>query len=99
MAAPNVRRLPDNPLITPRDVRPSHPDWEVVCAFNAGVARVGDEVVLLLRVAERPRGLPAGPDAPAPVMLDLARPEPVIAPAATAISPSEPDPMAPPVEL
>jgi predicted GH43/DUF377 family glycosyl hydrolase len=80
-------------------VAPSHPDWEVVCAFNAGVARMGGEVVLLLRVAERPRGLPAGPDAPAPVMLDLARPEPVVAPATTAAAPGLPDPATPPVEL
>ena len=43
-----------NPILLPRDVKPSHADWEVLCAFNAGVARVGAEVVLLLRVAERP---------------------------------------------
>ncbi|GAB2701452.1 glycoside hydrolase family 130 protein [Paenibacillus thermoaerophilus] len=50
-----VERDSLNPLITPGDVKPSHPDWEVLGVFNAGVAVCGDEVVLLLRVAERPR--------------------------------------------
>lgn len=50
----NVSRSPLNPIIKPCDVKPSRPDFEVVCAFNAGVARVGNEVVLLVRVAERP---------------------------------------------
>ena len=35
-------------------VPPSRPDLEVVGAFNAGVARINDEVLLLLRVAEAP---------------------------------------------
>ena len=33
---------------------PSQPGMEVISTINAGAARVGDEVVLLLRVAERP---------------------------------------------
>ena len=45
---------PSNPLITPDDVPPSQPGMEVISTINAGAARVGDEVVLLLRVAERP---------------------------------------------
>jgi beta-1,2-mannobiose phosphorylase / 1,2-beta-oligomannan phosphorylase len=48
-----VDRYPENPLVTPEMVPPSRPDFEVVCAFNAGVARYKDEVILLLRVAER----------------------------------------------
>ncbi len=71
MVAVTVSRLPQNPLITPRDVRASQPDWEVVCAFNAGVARLGDEVVLLLRVAERPRDVPNGLLDLDPVLLEL----------------------------
>jgi beta-1,2-mannobiose phosphorylase / 1,2-beta-oligomannan phosphorylase len=47
-----LTRWPGNPLITPADVRPSRPDWKVDCAFNAGVAQVGDETIMLLRVAE-----------------------------------------------
>jgi predicted GH43/DUF377 family glycosyl hydrolase len=52
----NIYRYPENPLITPQMVPPSRSDFEVVCAFNAGVARYGDEVILLLRVAERAIG-------------------------------------------
>lgn len=47
-------RHPNNPLITPRDVKPSRPDFEVIGVFNAGVTRYKNQVLLLLRVAERP---------------------------------------------
>ncbi len=47
-------RSPLNPLITPAHVTPSRPGFEVIGAFNAGVTRFGDEIILLLRVAERP---------------------------------------------
>ncbi|WP_276355118.1 glycoside hydrolase family 130 protein [Cohnella caldifontis] len=47
-------RYEENPLITPADVKPYHEGFEVIGAFNAGVARCGGEVLLLLRVAERP---------------------------------------------
>jgi predicted GH43/DUF377 family glycosyl hydrolase len=47
-------RWADNPIIKPKDVKPSREDFEVVGVFNAGVARLEDEVILLLRVAERP---------------------------------------------
>jgi len=50
-----VARFAENPLVTKAQVPPSRPDFEVVSAFNAGVARYRDEVVLLLRVAERPQ--------------------------------------------
>jgi predicted GH43/DUF377 family glycosyl hydrolase len=50
----SVFRCPDNPIIMPRDVKPSRPDYEVIGVFNAGVARYKDEVILLLRVAEQP---------------------------------------------
>jgi len=49
-----VFRSPDNPLIEPKDVKPSRNDFEVIGVFNAGVTRYGDEILLLLRVAERP---------------------------------------------
>lgn len=47
-------RAPENPIIGPHDVNPSREDFEVIGVFNAGVARYGREVILLLRVAERP---------------------------------------------
>lgn len=47
-------RHPNNPLITPRDLKPSRPDFEVIGAFNAGATTYNGEVLLLVRVAERP---------------------------------------------
>jgi len=50
----SVFRSPYNPIIEPKDVKPSRDNFEVIGVFNAGVARFQDEVILLLRVAERP---------------------------------------------
>ena len=50
-----LQRYLHNPILTPDQVPPSHPDFEVVGTFNAGAIRVGEEVLLLVRVAERPR--------------------------------------------
>ncbi|WP_123043028.1 glycoside hydrolase family 130 protein [Cohnella candidum] len=47
-------RYEQNPLITPKDVKPFHEGFDVIGAFNAGVAVYGDEILMLLRVAERP---------------------------------------------
>jgi predicted GH43/DUF377 family glycosyl hydrolase len=49
-----IVRCQNNPIISPEQLKPSRADYEVICAFNAGVARYGDEIILLLRVAERP---------------------------------------------
>jgi predicted GH43/DUF377 family glycosyl hydrolase len=50
-----VRRLSTRLLLRPEDVPASRDDFEVVGVFNPGAVRAGDEVVLLVRVAERPR--------------------------------------------
>ncbi len=50
-----VDRFAENPLIAPADVTPSRDDFEVVCVFNPGVVRMGNETLLLMRVAERPK--------------------------------------------
>jgi predicted GH43/DUF377 family glycosyl hydrolase len=50
----NVFRSPQNPIIRPEDVKPSGDDFEVIGVFNAGVTRLKDQIILLLRVAERP---------------------------------------------
>jgi predicted GH43/DUF377 family glycosyl hydrolase len=50
-----IRRLNTRLLLRPEDVPPSRDDFEVVGVFNPGAVRAGDEVVLLVRVAERPR--------------------------------------------
>ena len=49
-----ARRLSTRLLLGPGDVPPSRPDFEVVGVLNPGVERAGDEVVMLVRVAERP---------------------------------------------
>lgn len=51
----SLRRLATRLLLRPEDLPASRPDFEVVGTFNPGAVRVGDEVVLLVRVAERPR--------------------------------------------
>jgi predicted GH43/DUF377 family glycosyl hydrolase len=42
-----------NPLISPDQIKPSMQGYEVLGAFNPGAIRFGDEILLLLRVAER----------------------------------------------
>lgn len=49
-----ARRFSANPLLRPRDVRPSRPDMEVACLLNPGAFRHDGRIGLLLRVAERP---------------------------------------------
>jgi predicted GH43/DUF377 family glycosyl hydrolase len=55
-----VRRLSTRPLLGPGDVPATREDFEVVGVFNPGAVRSGGEVVLLVRVAERPRERRAG---------------------------------------
>jgi len=66
-------RLDNNPILTSADVAPSQAALEVVSVFNAAAAQIGDETILLLRVAERPRAL-TGLLAPTARILDLAAP-------------------------
>jgi beta-1,2-mannobiose phosphorylase / 1,2-beta-oligomannan phosphorylase len=54
----SVRRYAGNPILVPSQLAPSRSDFEVVGVFNPGVIQVGDETVLLLRVAEAPLGVP-----------------------------------------
>ena len=50
-----VERFAENPIIKPCDVPPSRDDYEVVGAFNPAATIFNDEILLLLRVAERPK--------------------------------------------
>ena len=50
----SVRRFEGNPILVPSQIQPSRPDFEVVGVFNPGAIQVGEETVLLLRVAEAP---------------------------------------------
>ena len=68
-----AHRLDNNPILSSADVAPSQAALEVVSVFNAAAARVGDETVLLLRVAERPRAM-TGLLAATARTLDLAAP-------------------------
>jgi predicted GH43/DUF377 family glycosyl hydrolase len=43
-----------NPIISPSDVSASKANMEVIGVFNAGVAKHNNEIILILRVAERP---------------------------------------------
>jgi len=55
-----VRRLSTHLLLRPEDIPPSRDDWEVIGTFNPGAVRFGSDVVLMVRVAERPRERRAG---------------------------------------
>ena len=69
-----AHRLAENPILTAADVPSSLPGLEVVSVFNAAAAQVDGEVVLLLRVGERPRtDVEPGADA---LTLDISGPEP-----------------------
>ena len=49
-----LQRFAQNPILTPGDVKPSHPDMVVECLLNPGAFRFDGRTGLLLRVAERP---------------------------------------------
>ncbi len=50
-----IKRLFNACLLRPEDIEPSHEELKVVGTFNPGAIAVGDEVVILVRVAEAPR--------------------------------------------
>ncbi|MBW5447233.1 glycosidase [Cohnella sp. CFH 77786] len=80
----NVYRYEENPLVTPSGVKPYLDGFEVIGAFNAGIAGHDGEVLMLLRVAERPVSPDPGivlapvcdPNAPAPRLVELRRDDP-----------------------
>jgi len=49
-----AKRYFDNPILTPEEIKPYHDNYEVIGVFNAGVAEYNGEILLLLRIAERP---------------------------------------------
>lgn len=50
-----IRRYSDQPILKTSDVSPSVDGFEVLGAFNPAACRFGDDILLLLRVAEAPR--------------------------------------------
>ncbi len=80
-------RLAANPLLTPANVQPSQPGFEAISTINPGVATVGDETVLLVRVAERPSpGSEMSADAR---MVDLSGAEPRLVPLPAGLRPEQ----------
>jgi len=53
-----AHRFPGNPILTPADIRPSHPNMKVECVLNPGAFTFENKTWLLLRVAERPAQTP-----------------------------------------
>ncbi len=47
-----LKRLDENPLLSPEDLSPTRPDLEVMCTLNPAAVRFGDEILLLVRVGE-----------------------------------------------
>ena len=53
-----ANRFPENPILTPSEIRPSVPGMIVEGVFNPGAFRFGGKIWLLLRIAERPKQEP-----------------------------------------
>jgi len=49
-----AKRFPENPLLSPSDILPSHKDLQVACLLNPGVFRYNDKIWMIVRVGERP---------------------------------------------
>jgi predicted GH43/DUF377 family glycosyl hydrolase len=47
-----MERLDENPLLTPDDLKPTREDLRVMCTLNPAATRLGDEIILLVRVGE-----------------------------------------------
>jgi beta-1,2-mannobiose phosphorylase / 1,2-beta-oligomannan phosphorylase len=58
IANQSVHRFSGNPILVPSQLEATRPDFEVVGVFNPGVIQVGEDTVLLVRVAEAPRQIP-----------------------------------------
>jgi beta-1,2-mannobiose phosphorylase / 1,2-beta-oligomannan phosphorylase len=54
-----TERWAHNPILTPASVIASRPDFQVVGVFNPAAIRTADETILIVRVAEAPRDVPA----------------------------------------
>ena len=50
-----ARRFPENPILSPSDLKPSSEGLHIACLLNPGVFRFNNKIWLLVRVAERPQ--------------------------------------------
>lgn len=48
------KRFAENPILSPKDIRPSADNLKIECLLNPGVFRFNGKICMLLRVAERP---------------------------------------------
>ena len=55
-----LKRQFERLLLSPSDLTPLRDDFQVVGVFNPGAIKVDGEVILLVRVAERPREVASG---------------------------------------
>jgi predicted GH43/DUF377 family glycosyl hydrolase len=49
-----ARRFAQNPILSPSNLKPSRPDWQIECLLNPGAFEFNSKTCLLVRVAERP---------------------------------------------
>lgn len=49
-----AHRFAENPILTPADIKPSHPDMKIECVLNPGAFTFHNKTWMLMRVAERP---------------------------------------------
>nr|WP_315200705.1 hypothetical protein [uncultured Flavobacterium sp.] len=49
-----AKRFPENPLLSPSDILPSHKDLQIACLLNPGVFKFDGKIWMIIRVAERP---------------------------------------------
>ncbi len=50
-----MKRLDNNPLLTPNDLAPTGDELDVLCTLNPAAVRVDSEIILLVRVGEKAR--------------------------------------------
>ena len=50
-----AKRFPENPLLSPKDIKPSQEDLQITCLLNPGVFQFKGKIWMIVRVAERPQ--------------------------------------------
>jgi predicted GH43/DUF377 family glycosyl hydrolase len=50
-----AKRFPQNPLLSPKDLKATSEGLHIACLLNPGVFRFDGKIWLLVRVAERPQ--------------------------------------------
>lgn len=53
-----AKRFPENPILSPKDLKPSVKGLHIACLLNPGAFRYDNKIWILVRVAERPEQTP-----------------------------------------